>query len=208
MDNNISSAKSFTQETRSLTKNADIKKPDSSGEGASKVENKSNTSAIDEPVSVTNKKILNASILESALKFEGTIASQPQALLLKTALEGINESLKELGAEKTVEQSAEEGIDVSPQATAERIVSLSTNFLPLYLEQNPEMDEQEGVAKFIDIISGGIDQGFEEAKEVLDGLNVLEGDIANNIDATYELVQQGLADFVESYNSDGGSSDE
>ena len=129
------------------------------------------------------------------------MANQPQALLLKTALEGINEALKALGMEKTVEQSADEGIDVSPEATADRIVAFSTNFFPLYAEQHPEMDEQQALTKFVDIISGGIDQGFEEAKEVLSGLNVLEGDIATNIDKTYELVQQGLADFIDQYNT-------
>jgi len=208
MDNNISSAKSFSQDTRSLNKSSDKQAMNSSTVQSSEVESKSQASAVEEPVSVTNKKILNASILESALKFEGTIANQPQALLLKAALEGVNESLKELGVEKTVEQTAEEGIDVSPEATAERIVAFSTNFFPLYLKQNPEMSEEEGLTKFMDVIGGGIDQGFEEAREVLDGLNVLEGEIASNIDKTYALVQQGLADFVEKYNSSESSSDE
>ncbi|MBT5370276.1 MAG: DUF5610 domain-containing protein, partial [Gammaproteobacteria bacterium] len=49
------------------------------------------------------------------------------------------------------------------------------------------------------IIGGGIDQGFAEAREILDGLSVLEGDIATNIDATYDLVQEGLQAFIESY---------
>ncbi|MBT3719368.1 MAG: DUF5610 domain-containing protein, partial [Gammaproteobacteria bacterium] len=49
------------------------------------------------------------------------------------------------------------------------------------------------------IIGGGIDQGFAEAREILDGLSVLEGDIATNIDATYDLVQEGLQAFIDSY---------
>jgi len=208
MDNNISSVKSFNQDARNLNKSSDKQAVSSSTVQSSEVENKHKTSALEEPISVTSKKILNASILESALNFEGTIANQPQALLLKTALEGINESLKELGVEKTVEQSADEGIDVSPQATADRIVAFSTNLLPLYLKQNPEMSEEEGLAKFMDVIGGGIDNGFEEAREVLGGLNVLEGEIASNIDKTYELVQQGLADFVENYSSSESSSDD
>ena len=164
--------------------------------------NNNKASVVQSPISVTNKKLLNASILESALKYQGTVANQPQALLLKTALQGINEALKALGVEKTIEDSVDEGIDVSPEATAERIVAFSTNFFPLYLEQHPEMDEQEALAKFVDVISGGIDQGFSEAKEVLTGLNVLEGDIATNIDKTYELVQQGLSDFIDKYSSE------
>jgi len=179
MNNDISSTNSVNQGVR------DVNKSDS----------------VQQPVSVTNKKLLNASILEGALKYEGTVSSQPQSLLLKTALEGINEALKALGVEKTIEQNVEEEVDVSPQATADRIVAFSTNFFPRYLEQHPEMEQEEALTKFTDIISSGIDEGFDEAKEVLTGLNVFEGSIASDIEETYKLVQQGLTDFVEKYNS-------
>lgn len=200
MDNNISSAKSFSQDVRNLTKSSEKHESGPVGQQVSELAHEKKTGNIQAPISVTNKKLLNAAILESTLKYEGSVANQPQALLLKTALEGINEALKALGVEKTVEKSVDEGLDVSPEATADRIVAFSTNFFPLYLKQNPEMDEQEALTKFTDIISGGIDQGFEEAKEVLTGLNVLEGDIASNIQKTYELVQKGLAGFVDQYN--------
>ncbi|WP_413700357.1 DUF5610 domain-containing protein [Psychromonas sp. KJ10-10] len=64
------------------------------------------------------------------------------------------------------------------------------------------MEEQEALSKFIEVIGGGIEQGFSEAKEVLTGLNVLEGDVASNIEKTYELVQQGLTNFVDKYKQD------
>ena len=200
MENNISSAKSFSQDVRNLTKNNEKKESGPVGQQVSELAHNKKSDAVEAPISVTNKKLLNASILESSLKYQGTVANQPQALFLKAALEGINEALKELGVEKTIEQNVEEGIDVSPEATAERIVAFSTQFFPLYAEQHPEMDEQEALTKFTEVISGGIDQGFGEAKEVLSGLNVLEGEIASNIDKTYELVQQGLTDFIEKYS--------
>lgn len=189
MDSNISSVKSPRQDVPSVTKE----------------DNK--TDNIQAPISVTNKKLLNASILESTIKYEGSIANQPQSLLLKTALEGINEALKALGVDKTIEQSTDEGLDVSPEATADRIVAFSTNFFPLYLKQNPEMEEQEALSKFIEVIGGGIEQGFSEAKEVLTGLNVLEGEVASNIEKTYELVQQGLTNFVDKYKQDKNEAD-
>ncbi|WP_022940893.1 DUF5610 domain-containing protein [Psychromonas hadalis] len=205
MDNNISANKSFSQAVRILAKESDKKESGPMGEVVSKLAHSKKSAGVQIPISVTNKKLLNASILESALKYEGSIASQPQVLLLKTALEGINEALKELGFEKTIEQSVDEGVDVSPVATADRIVAFSTNFFPLYLKQHPEMDEQQALTKFVDIISGGIDQGFSEAKEVLTGLNALEGDIATNIDKTYKLVLQGLADFIDKYSNKNNS---
>ena len=51
------------------------------------------------------------------------------------------------------------------------------------------------------MIGGGIDQGFKEARDILNSLGVLEGEIADNIDKTYELVQTGLQDFRDSFNS-------
>ncbi|PKF61827.1 hypothetical protein CW745_10980 [Psychromonas sp. psych-6C06] len=201
MDNKVSTNQTYDQNIRVSGKNdGHGEKLGRSGALPSETLKSNKGHSVVASVEVTNKKRLNASILEASLKYEGTIASQPQALLLKTALEGINEALQELGVEKTVEQNVEEAIDVSPEATAERIVAFSTQFFPLYLEQHPELAEEEALTKFTDIISGGIDQGFEEAKEVLSGLNVLEGDIATNIDKTYELVQQGLVDFIEQYN--------
>ena len=52
-----------------------------------------------------------------------------------------------------------------------------------------------------EVIGGGIDQWFKEARDILGGLKVLEGDIAGNIDKTYDLVQQGLQSFVENYQA-------
>lgn len=148
----------------------------------------------------TAKKELNAAILESAININAA-AGSPQALVLKTALEGINEALKETMGENAIQNTYDSGLDVSPEATAERIVSLSTAFFGSYQQQHPELSEDEALTKFIDIISGGIDTGFGEAREILGGLNVLEGDIATNIDLTYDLVQEGLKAFIENFNS-------
>lgn len=61
------------------------------------------------------------------------------------------------------------------------------------------MDLQTALNDFTKLIGGGIDKGFAEARQVLDGLKVLEGDIASNIDKTYEFVQSGLKSFVDNY---------
>jgi hypothetical protein len=154
-----------------------------------------------ESIFVSNKKQLNAAIIESSLKFNTTIGDQPLSLVLKTALQGINEALKESGVDNSVEDAYESGVDFSPEATADRIISFSTQFLSSYREQHPEMSEEESLSAFVDIISDGIEQGFGEAKDILGGLNVLEGDITQNIDKTYELVQSGLKDFVDSFSA-------
>jgi hypothetical protein len=86
--------------------------------------------------------------------------------------------------------------DNTPEGTASRIVSLSTAFYDAYKRQNPGQDEEVLLNKFVDTLKKGVDQGFGEARDVLQGLKVLGGDIASNIDKTYELVQKGYADFI------------
>ncbi|WP_395406459.1 DUF5610 domain-containing protein [Pseudoduganella sp. UC29_106] len=49
----------------------------------------------------------------------------------------------------------------------------------------------------MDTIKGGVEQGFKEARDILQGLNVLGGDVAANIDKTYELVMKGFDSFAK-----------
>lgn len=64
------------------------------------------------------------------------------------------------------------------------------------------MSFDEQLSSFMDIIGGAIDQGFDEAKDILSGLKVLEGDIAAGVDKTYALVQEGLQAFRDSFNQE------
>lgn len=149
-----------------------------------------------------HKNQLNNAILQSNADISLSTGNESLSLLYKTAVEAINEALKETLGEDAIQEAYDAGVDVSPEATAERIVSQSTAFFGAYQEQNPELSLEEALTKFTEIISGGIDQGFAEARDILDGLKVLENDIASNIGNTYNLVQTGLAAFVENYNNE------
>jgi len=200
MNSSIKENATYSQDIRSLAKAQDKKENGPMGQQVSALAHEKNIGEVQESISISNKKQLNAAIIESSLKFNNTVGDKPLSLLLKTALQGINEALKERGVESSVEEAYESGIDFSPEATAERIVSFSTQLLGAYREQHPEMDEEESLTSFVDIIGGGIEQGFSEAKDILGSLQVLEGDIAANIDKTYELVQQGLQSFIDSFS--------
>lgn len=200
MDSSIKPNAPFKQNVHSLAKAEDKKANGPMGQQVSELAHQKKAEKVDPSIAVVNKKKLNAAIVESSLKFSESISNQPQSLLLKTALQGINESLKEMGVESSVEEAYDSGIDFTPEATAERIVSFSTQFLGAYRQQHPEMDEQESLSSFMEVISQGIDQGFGEAKDILGDLKVLEGDIATNIDKTYQLVQEGLQAFVDSFS--------
>jgi hypothetical protein len=200
MSSSITPNGTFSQDVRTLAKAQDKKESANMGQQVSELAHERKTEEVQESIYVSNKKQLNAAIIESSLKFNKTIGDQPLSLLLKTALQGINEALKAGGIESSVEDAYESGVDFSPEATAERIVSFSTQFLGSFREQHPEMGEEESLTAFVKIISGGIDQGFGEAKDILGSLKVLEGEVTTNIDKTYELVQQGLQSFVDSFS--------
>ncbi len=148
-----------------------------------------------------SQRKLNVAILQSHHEVSLSVKDEPLALVYKTALEAINKELEgELG-ENAIQQGYESGLDVSSEATAERIVSFSTGLFPLFQQQHPELNESQQVDRFLEVIGGGIDQGFAEAREILDGLGVLEGEIADNVDKTYDLVQEGLAAFRSRFES-------
>ncbi len=187
----------YSQEVRSLAKKTDSADNKAVDKSLSEPAQDKKVTASPDSISLSSKKQLNAAIIESSLKYSTSVGDQPLALTLKAALQGINEALQASGVENKVEETYESGVDFSPEATAERIVSFSTQFLGAFREQNPDMSEEESLTAFVDIISSGIDQGFDEAKEVLGGLKVLEGEVSETIDKTYELVQSGIQAFVD-----------
>ncbi len=161
-----------------------------------------------EPPSVEAKTEFNRSILQASMDVSLHAGNEPMALLFKTALEGINDALKPEFGDNAIQKAYEEGLDVSPEATAGRIVQMSTAFFDRYHANHSELSVDEALNSFVELIGKGIDKGFEEARDILKGLNVLEGDIAANIDKTYELVQDGLKAFVENYQRDEPSPQE
>ena len=146
-----------------------------------------------------SKLQLNASIMQASLNVSIGAENEPLALLYKTAITNINEALKGQYGDDAIQNAASQ--DNSAEATANRIVSLSTGFFDAFKKQNPDLDDDAALSKFMDTISGGMEKGFKEARDILGGLKVLGGDIAGNIDKTYELVQKGYADFIAAHSS-------
>lgn len=137
---------------------------------------------------------LNVSIVQASINVSISSNNQPLALLLKSAITGINEALKPQLGDNAIQNAASE--DNTPEGTAGRIVSLSTGFFQAYKDQHPGGDDAETLKSFMSTIGSGFEQGVKEARDILKGLGVLNGDIADNIDKTYALVQKGFADFT------------
>jgi len=153
--------------------------------------------------STQSKAEHNQSILQASLKVSISSGNDSLTLLFRTAVNELNQILEADLGSNSIDEAYSSGLDISPDATAERIVSLSTAFFSSYQEQHPEMDPETQLNSFVDLISSGIEKGFSEAREILDGLQVLEGDIAANIDTTYDLVQNKLAAFLDTMLPNG-----
>jgi hypothetical protein len=137
----------------------------------------------------------NEAVLEASLKVSINAGNQPMETLYRSVIGTLNEALQADLGDSAIQNAYAAELDLSPEATAARILSRSTAFFASYQTQHPELNEDDARLSFADLIKGGIDQGFAQAREILDGVGVLEGDIASAIDATYSLVMQGLEAF-------------
>lgn len=141
-----------------------------------------------------SKAQLNVSILQASLEVSLNSQNDPLALVYKSAIENINDVLRPQLGDNALQTAMSQ--DNSPEGTAGRIVSFVTNLFELFKQANPDKDDAANADDYMAKIMKGVDQGFKEARGILDSLNVLNGDIAGNIDKTYDLVQKGLADFL------------
>ena len=145
------------------------------------------------------KKAQNAAIMQAHMEVSIKSSNDPLALVYKTALEAISEELQASMGEEAYAAATEPNVDYSPEATAERIVSFATSHFGAYQKANPELGDEEAMTQFKDTISGAIDKGFDEAKDILDGLQVLGGEVETTMNATYDEVQNQLNSFVDAY---------
>jgi hypothetical protein len=188
----------FGQTVSQLTKEPANKSEEPFGKKVSELAHAKNSEQVKTP-DVSPKDALNQGILEASYEMSLETGNQPLTLVYKAALENINAELKAEFGDDALQKAYDEGIDVSPEATADRIVKFGTAFFEQYRANHSELSDEEAMGQFVQLIGGGIDKGFSEAKEILKGLQVLEGGIADNIDKTYELVQAGLKAFAENY---------
>ncbi len=140
---------------------------------------------------------LKASIVETSVNVSFSVRDQPLGLIYRSAIEKLNEHLEpELGPEP-VQAAAAADMDFSPGAVAERIVSFASGFFGAYAENHAGEKTEEQLSGFMSLIRDAIDQGFKEASDILDGLGVLQGEIKDNADRTYDLIQEQLSAFEQ-----------
>ena len=98
---------------------------------------------------------------------------------------------------ETVSIAAEESMpqDFSAEATAVRIFEFSTSFFGVYQSQNPDESLESAMAGFEQLIRDAIDEGFGEARDVLDQLGRLDEQITGFVDEIFSVLDTLLDDF-------------
>jgi hypothetical protein len=140
----------------------------------------------------------NAQILQASMDVSIQSGNASLTLLYRTAIDRINEFLAPEFGPNAI--ATAEAPDNTPEATAARILSLSTAFYDAFAAQGKNKDKSPDALaqEFVDLIRGGFERGFGEAKDILSGLNVLGEDspIEQGINQTYALVMKGYDDFL------------
>ena len=148
-----------------------------------------------EPVSeAALRKDLNVGILQASMGVSIRAGDQSQALLFRSAIEGINEALAPTLGPDAIQNAM--GQDNSAEATAGRIVSMSTAFFDAYAARRPDDDPETVLREFMDVIRGGFEKGFGEARDILSELGVFNGAVEADVTKTRELVLQGYDRFM------------
>ena len=148
-----------------------------------------------EPVTEASlRKDLNVGILQASMEVSIRAGDQSQALLFRSAIEGINEALAPSLGPDAIQNAM--GQDNSAEATAERIVSMSTAFFEAYAARRPDDDPETVLRDFMGVIRGGFEKGFGEARDILSGLGVFNGAVEADVTKTRELVLQGYDRFM------------
>lgn len=145
------------------------------------------------------KAQLNVSILQASMEVSIGAKNDALSLMYKTAIDNLNTVLKPELGDNAIENAANQ--DNTPEGTAGRIVSLSTGLLDAFKKNHPGEDSAGVVKIFMDTVRSGFEKGFKEAKDILQGMKVLEGDVASNISKTYDLVIKGYSDFESAQNA-------
>ncbi|MCP4043679.1 MAG: hypothetical protein GY731_17275, partial [Gammaproteobacteria bacterium] len=109
-----------------------------------------------------------------------------QQLLNQQILAALNRHL-EMGGAAPIQDL--HPVDFTPEKVAERILQ----FVGAAIGQaRGNGADDEKLAHMMEQARQGVEKGFQQAREILSGLGVLEGRIADDVNQTYDLIQKGL----------------
>ncbi len=89
--------------------------------------------------------------------------------------------------------------EVTPEATADRIVQGATSYFSVYSEQNPDLEGEDLIDSFMKTIRSGIDSGYSDAFNTLKGLGAFGVDgVQSGVEKTKSLIEEKLQKYEDS----------
>jgi hypothetical protein len=133
-------------------------------------------------------------VLELSNSIDGDYA---QKVLNDSLADRLDKAFAEAGVEIDTKGLLESGLDTSPEATAKRIVDFATGFLAAFKSNNPDLEDTEQIDEFTALIKDAVEEGFEDAGKILQGIGRISAEVQGGIDKTHELVMKGIEDFAD-----------
>lgn len=119
-------------------------------------------------------------------EFSSQASNSPQQVLNQQILATLNEHLEINGAARIETLDASE---FTPEKVADRILGFIGAALNMAKSKGAD---EEKLQEIMAQVRKGVEEGFKEARGILEGLGILKGEIKANADKTYDLIQQGL----------------
>ncbi len=86
----------------------------------------------------------------------------------------------------------------TPEATADFIVSNATALFSSYQKQNPDLEDEELVEQFMQELRSGIESGYSDAYDTLEGLGAFEFEgVREGVEQTRILIEEKLVKFEQ-----------
>lgn len=92
----------------------------------------------------------------------------------------------------------DKGNDYSPEKVAGRILDFIGRRLQSEAASGADTSQLQGLLKQA---QEGVEKGFAEARAILDGMGVLQGKIASDIDDTYQRIQDGFGELNQRFGA-------
>jgi len=127
--------------------------------------------------------------------------SYTQRVLTDTMEDKLNTALEEAGLDIRAEDLLQEGTEVTPEATAARITEFAVSFYDAYKQNNADDEAEMQLDGFVELIKGAVEEGFEDSREILEGIARVPERITQDIDRTLELTMEGIDAFAEEQRS-------
>ncbi|MDA0710224.1 MAG: DUF5610 domain-containing protein [bacterium] len=116
-------------------------------------------------------------------------------IMFDSVVEQINKALQEAGIDLKVDDETAGKIDTSPEGTARRIVDFATGFIDRFRQNHIGEDPGEQIRGFMSLTRNAIEEGFQHARDFLDGITKLSETIQKDIEQTQSLSNQFLDAF-------------